>query len=401
MKILIATAHRGVVGGVETYLRALLAALRGRGHELALLYDHPAPPGAAAIDDLCPDLPAWPTSGKGNPVESAAAWGPEVCYLQGLTDPGLESALAGRFPVAFFAHNYAGTCVSGTKRLAFPTARPCSRTLGPGCLARFLPCRCGGLNPITAVRLYRDQRRRLRLIARFQAVLVASRHMAAEYRRHGLAPERLHVVPLFPPGQVSDPTPPAERPPTGRVLLLGRLTDLKGGRLLIEAVAAAGAALGRRLTLDIAGDGPERPALEGLARRLGVRAAFAGWVDERQREALLRQADLLAVASVWPEPFGLVGIEAGCVGLPAVAFAVGGIPDWLSPGESGELAPADPPTARGLAAALVRALKEPDHWSALRRGAWRMAQQFTAERHVGLLGEILNAACGLACGGRA
>ena len=42
--------------------------------------------------------------------------------------------------------------------------------------------------------------------------------------------------------------------------------------------------------------------------------------------------------SVWPEPFGLVGIEAGCVGLPAAGFGVGGIPDWLRPGETGELA---------------------------------------------------------------
>ena len=42
MKILIATTHRGIIGGTETYLRHLLPALRERGHAPALLYDLPA-----------------------------------------------------------------------------------------------------------------------------------------------------------------------------------------------------------------------------------------------------------------------------------------------------------------------------------------------------------------------
>ena len=46
----------------------------------------------------------------------------------------------------------------------------------------------------------------------------------------------------------------------------------------------------------------------------------------------------------------MVGIEAGAYGLPAVAFDVGGISDWLIPGFSGELAPGNPPAAEGLAA---------------------------------------------------
>jgi glycosyltransferase involved in cell wall biosynthesis len=106
----------------------------------------------------------------------------------------------------------------------------------------------------------------------------------------------------------------------------------------------------------------------------------------------MRQADLLAVPSVWPEPFGLVGIEAGCVGLPAVAFAVGGIPDWLAPGESGELAGGRPPTVAGLAEALVRALADPLHWQRLRLGAWHMAQRFTPEKHVAQVEQVLERA---------
>ena len=63
--------------------------------------------------------------------------------------------------------------------------------------------------------------------------------------------------------------------------------------------------------------------MEAAAGRASLRAEFTGWVRPSRRTDLMRGADLLAVPSVWPEPFGLVGVEAGCVGLPAAAFDVG------------------------------------------------------------------------------
>ena len=52
------------------------------------------------------------------------------------------------------------------------------------------------------------------------------------------------------------------------------------------------------------------------------------------------------VPSIWPEPFGQVGPEAGLYGVPAAAFAVGGTPSWLTDGVNGRLAPGDPPGRR-------------------------------------------------------
>src|SRR5262249_36630688 len=121
---------------------------------------------------------------------------------------------------------------------------------------------------------------------------------------------------------------------------------------------------------------------------LDVDASVLGWCASARLASLRTEADLLAVPSVGPEPFGLVGIEAGCFGLPAVGFAVGGIPDWLIPGQSGEAAPA-PPTADGLAEAIDRALTDPDHHQRLRIGAWEMAQQFTLARRLDLPGSAL------------
>jgi glycosyltransferase involved in cell wall biosynthesis len=387
MRILIATPHATIVGGVETYLRALLPALARRGHELALLYEAPCANGAARLDNR---VPAW-RLGESGALEAAGAWDPDVCYLHGLESPDAEAALLARFPVVLFAHNYHGTCVSGAKSHARPSPCPCDHARGTACLLRYYPRRCGGLNPLTLLRQYHLQARRAALLGRYRAVVVGSRHMRREYLRHGVLADRLHLVPLFPPGDVPDPEPPCRRQPTRRVLLAGRLTSLKGGAVLIDALRRASDERGHSLTLVVAGDGPEKARLALEAKSRGVTAEFHGWVDANTRRALMRGADVLAVPSVWPEPFGLVGLEAGCVGLPAVGFAVGGIPDWLLPGESGELAPGDPPTVAGLTAALVRALRDPDYLTRLRVGAWLVAQRFTRDSHLDHLERVLGA----------
>jgi glycosyltransferase involved in cell wall biosynthesis len=186
--------------------------------------------------------------------------------------------------------------------------------------------------------------------------------------------------------------PPASRTPRGRILLIGRLTAVKGGHHLIQAISQASAKLGQRLTLTVAGDGPERQRLQELAQRFQVDTEFTGWVAAERKLELLRGTDLLAVPSLWPEPFGLVGLEAACQGVPAVGYAVGGIPDWLIGGQGGELAPGDPPTVQGLADAIVRAFADPDHYAELCKGAWRLSRSFSLANHLSKLEQVLSAA---------
>ena len=394
MRILIATRHLAVVGGVETYLRALIPRLAGVGHEVGVLTDSGLGEPAESILDGLPDAPRWSTAGRAIPamIRDLAAWRPEVVYAHGLAAPEVEDALILGFPAVLFAHDYHGTCVSGAKSHARPTSEVCRRTLGRGCLAAYYPRRCGGLNPLTLRGLYRTQRRRQETLGRYRMILVASAHMADEYRRAGVPPERVRVVPLFPTGRDPDPGPPRPRAFTGRVLMVGRLTRSKGGDHLIAALPRASGRLGRGLTLVVAGDGPDRAWLEDLADRGGVSAEFRGWTSAAEREVLTRGADLVAVPSIWPEPFGLVGIEAGCVGTPAAGYALGGIPDWLVPGVSGESAPGDRPDPDALAGAIVRALDDEAHWDRLRRGAWELAERFSPAAHLATLGLALSGA---------
>jgi glycosyltransferase involved in cell wall biosynthesis len=391
MRILIATSHRNRVGGIEKYLQQILPGLIGRGHQLALLYEYRFDPRTERIDLPELDLPGCgiEESGVDAGLRFARAWKPDLVYSQGLERAGLQSVLLGEYPNVFYAHNYVGTCVSGEKCHAFPSPQPCDRHFGPACLALYYPRRCGGLNPVTMGKLYQRCTENNAQLQKYAAILVASAHMRREYERHGVPSERIHLTALPNPSESEQVDAPARTGAGGKLLFLGRLTKLKGCERLLEAIPLAEKKLLRRLTVTVAGDGPERRHLEDFAQQNGLKAAFAGWVDAGQKADLMEQADLLVVPSLWPEPFGLVGIEAGARGLPAVAYAVGGISDWLMPGYSGELAPGDPPTVEGLANAITRALSGPSHYAALSRGAREVSGRFTLDAHVSRLEDTL------------
>lgn len=118
----------------------------------------------------------------------------------------------------------------------------------------------------------------------------------------------------------------------------GRLIPLKRFDLLIEAFAE-GAPKDARLIL--AGEGPERPALAALIDRLdlGSRIELAGRLDQRAIRTLFHRAGLFALTSS-REGMPLVLLEAMAAGLPAVATAVGGVPDVLGT-DCGALVQAD------------------------------------------------------------
>jgi glycosyltransferase involved in cell wall biosynthesis len=229
--------------------------------------------------------------------------------------------------------------------------------------------------------MYSVQRDRSELLSSLAGTVVASEYMRQVYIQHGVLDSSIHVLP--PPVELlPDPTPPAARQSRDNVVFLGRLTSVKGGVRAVEAVARCQHDLGRALHLTLAGTGPELARCQRYASKLGIRTDFPGWVGPEQRLQLLRSADVLILPSLWPEPFGMVGIEAASVGVPSVAYRAGGITDWLRPGETGELAEGTGFGSRPLAAALRRVLRDADYHRQLQIGAWRMAHEFSGERHI-------------------
>lgn len=376
------------VGGAESYLAVVLPALARRGHELAMVVEMDLSVDRDPLP-LPPHAPVWSVAELG--LEAAVArlreWSPDVVLTQITLDPALEAAVQSVAPAVFFAAAYYGTCISGSKLTRFPHAEPCARVFGPACLLRFYPLRCGGLNPLTMIRDYRRQASRQQLLAGYRYVLTNSTHMRDEYLRHGVDPERVSALRLPIPEVDS---PPADDRPIGpreeyTLLFAGRMDPLKGAEIAVDALPGIRRLLEGRIRLVMIGDGPERETLEQRAGRIrdeGIQVDFTGWLGQAEIRDWMRRSDLLLVPSIWPEPFGLVGPEAGMMRLPSVAFDVGGISDWLEEGINGHFARGKRHTAGPLSNAVYRALADPQHHMKLRHGARRLAERFTVAGHV-------------------
>ena len=407
MRIAAVNSQYTRMGGAETYLDTVIPALGAANHQIAFYSEFDAPPGVPLI--RLPDrAPVWCASEMGARQALAALeqWRPDVIYVQGMN---LQSAarVAEIAPVVLFAHGYYGTCISGNKMFAAPRPRPCARRFGLRCFVHYYPHRCGGLNPMRMLIDYRSQAARLVLMRRYAAILTASDHMRAEFVRHGLSPERVHTLrpPLaadrffHPPQDETARVRPA-RDRGLRLLFAGRMTGIKGGMIMIDALAPVANALQRPLEVTFVGDGPDRQRWEQRARRTqaassSIQIEFTGWLDSSRLGQLMLDSDLLVVPSTWPEPFGLVGPEAGLHGLPATAFAVGGIPEWLSDGVNGRLAPGDPPSAAGLAHAIVECVRDPAELARLKNGAREQAGRYGLQAHIDALVAIFASVIGL------
>lgn len=399
------------MGGVETYLGNVIPEILRKGHELSFWCEVDVPHDRERIE-LPAEVPAWCAAelGEARAFEELRAWRPDLLYVHKVMLPRVEEKLLDVAPSVFFAHDYYGTCISGLKTHKYPEVVPCGRSFGRRCLLHYYPHRCGGLNPLTMLKLFRVQSSRLALLPRYRAIVTHSSHMREEYLRNGLPAENVHSLSYYAhSGYDSEGAAAPDWRDTGRVepaeqgrfhlLFSGRMDKLKGGAVLISALPEVSASLGVPLVMTFAGDGPERAGWERSARatqaRLdGVTVRFVGWLDKQQLDSLYSEADLLVFPSLWPEPFGLTGLEAGQHGLPVAAFPVGGVKDWLFDGVNGHLAEGKSHDASALAKAIVKCLCDGAAYARLRRGALSTTKKFTLDVHLHALMDVLKQVAG-------
>ncbi len=204
---------------------------------------------------------------------------------------------------------------------------------------------------------------------------------------HALARQLTAALPI-PPGNVqvihngvrlAPFASPAPRPDgSGRpvVLTLARLDAQKGHRYLLEAAAAVPEA-----QFVLAGEGPERAALEAQAAALGLgeRVCFLGY--RADATALLAGCDVFVLPSL-NEGLPLSILEAMAAGKPVIASAVGGLGEAIVSGESGLLVPPAAPDA--VALAIRQVLADPALARRLARaGRARVERDFSASAMVG------------------
>ena len=158
------------------------------------------------------------------------------------------------------------------------------------------------------------------------------------------------------------------------LIFVGRLVSDKGVDLLLQALAALHQS-GIKPSLTIVGEGPDRRDLENQADDLGLSSSVF-FVGQEKGVALAERLNchqILVVPSRWPEPFGIVALEAIACGCVVVGSAEGGLPEAIGP--CGLTFPNG--DASALAAILKDLFEYPERVAELRSGAGAHLARFT------------------------
>jgi glycosyltransferase involved in cell wall biosynthesis len=311
------------VGGPASHAPALAAALIEAGHAVEAVTT------ADAAPEVRPYPVRWVSRARPAPLRhlavvravASAARGADRVYATSMVRRASLGAALARRPLV----------VKLVSDEAFERAARSGRFAGTLEEFQRVP---GGLR----VRLLRATRNRaLHRAARVVAPSAYLRDLAVGW---GVAPERLEVVPNPAPPLPALPDRDEARARLGlngfTLAAAGRLTRQKA---LLDALDAISRTEG--VSLVVAGDGPERAALERRASKpdLADRVRFAGALARDDVLTLFRAADAALLTSAWENlPHSV--IEALAVGTPVVATAVGGVPEVVREGENGLLAPA-------------------------------------------------------------
>ena len=180
----------------------------------------------------------------------------------------------------------------------------------------------------------------------------------------------------------------------GPVVFVGRLAAVKGVPLLLEAMDRVCAARpAARLVL--AGDGPERAAIEAAARdlpHLGGAVRFTGYLSQAEIAELLGTASMLVLPS-FAEGVPVVLMEAMAAGKPVVATQVGGVAELVRDGASGRIVP--PGDADALHDAIIALLDDPGARARMGRAGRRtVTEAFATEAEAARLGALFDHALG-------
>lgn len=389
MKVLLITDWNVLQGGAEAYIVKLRTALQEAGDEVHLLTANVSPRAREEADHLAPasdHLLAKAVLQIANPFAAAAVrhavqtFRPDVALVNMFAlylSPSAIFAL-GKVPYLLLVSDYKCVCPLGHRLL--PDQSVCHDPVGIACLTS----RC--LSVPQWLRELLRYRRIGEVINGAGAIVSTSDALAGVLAEQGVPSQREYIFTDVPASQI-------QRQPQSQPLFVyvGRLDVEKGVDTLLRAFAVCHAQQpGTRLR--IIGQGVLRPNLESLAASLGILAGvtFTGWKDPGEVDAELGEAWALVAPSRWPEPFGLVALEAIFRGVPAVVPEFGGMAEIVEHGVTGLVFPPnDVATLSQCLLDIASGRHFPEHRLAI-TDVTRTQERFGRSRHVaGLRARLL------------
>lgn len=381
MNILFINEIGGFWGGVEQNIALAAAGLHERGHSCHFAASSMTGVNLekfTALFTTCTDLSQ---NSIKDIIEKEHI---DVLYVHKF--PEITSILdqsAGRKIVRMF-HDHDIYCPRKHKYF-FHNREICDKAAGFRCYAdlAFLEKKNGHITFVSIQKKLAEMRRNRAL----DQILAGSNFMKEQLVRNGFSAEKITILA---PSVAPFPEPLRVIPEgVPHILFVGQLIRGKGVDLLIEALKRV-RKTGTDFTCTILGRGNDSDWLETLVKEAGLeeKVTFIGWAAHEELASYYDQATVVAVPSRWPEPFGMVGLEAMARKRPVAAFRVGGIPDWLEDGITGILA--DPGDCQQFAEALIKLMTDAPLASAYGEAGYKRVQEsFNFETYIGGLEKVL------------
>ncbi len=318
----------GSSGGLFLAAYRLATVLTEAGHRCELTV--PPSLGSAAasgitlqvrIVDELPETAHGPVADKISLRRGLSAGAPDLLIIgHGSFDVLDASASVG--PTMLHAHVSWPACPDAT-RYWHRVGRPCAVRAGVKCLALRPALGCGGRAEVVTPRYVLNWHRLIKLLASETVGTIAiSGPQAALMCEHGIPEDKLTVLPnlgmRMQPREIADAAANVPEGDRSAVAYFGRLSKAKGASMLPRFAARAPAP-----GLRIFGDGYLGAS---LAPALGD--SLRGNVPQHQVAGVLAWARAVVFPSRWPEPGGIVGLDAQLFGVPLASFALGAALDW-------------------------------------------------------------------------
>ena len=379
MKVLLVNDFGAPYYGAELQMLGLRDGLRRRGHEVMLFSSSAKQIPAVAMQA---DATCFGTTSRFQALSQMAnpsayvelrrtlrAFRPDVVHVRMFLwqlSP-LILPLLREVPSLYQVVVYKDVCPKGSKLL--PDGTPCTSAYGRACLRHgcvTLPRWIATMAQLALLERWRPA---------FDRIIALSAPMRDVLKANGL-----DGVSVVHNGVTERPMRPTL---AGAPLAAyaGRLSPEKGVDVLLRAFAGIrDQAQSARLL--IAGEGPDRDALQQLARSLEIddRVDWLGHVSRDQMEQRFDLAWVQVVPSLWQEPFGNVTAEAMMRGTAVLASEVGGASDIVSDGATGLLVP--PGDVDALARALACTLTDRNEAERLGAAAREWALDHLSQDHV-------------------
>jgi glycosyltransferase involved in cell wall biosynthesis len=338
MKLLFIHERFGAFAGAESNLLHTAVELRRRGHTVGILHGAGTGRSEATWCETFANRYGLATRDNFRLTQAAITdFAPDVIYIHKMDDlKVLEALVTASVPVVHMVHDHEMYCLRGYK-YHWQSREICTRPISAYCLVpcgAFLARNRDGIFPFQW-KSYTGKKRELSLNQRFHRLIVASDYMKQELLRNRFVAEKIEIHPPVPPGE--DSASRSSFSERNLLIYAGQIVRGKGVDILLESLARV------KVPFEcvVLGDGNHRSYCEALSRDLGLagRVRFEGFIPQPLLKNYYHDATAMIMSSVWPEPFGAVGLEGMRHGLPVIAFDAGGIKEWLTDGHNGFLVP--------------------------------------------------------------